>query len=126
MDWLKYNGLTILIFIILGVLVFKSFYPSRSEIIDLSVQKQLDSAKATIVEKNAENRYLLKEKEEAEKEKQLLIGGINAQLSQAKPKYNKVITDYKKATPEQKKKIVSSEYERRKKEMESAKVLNNN
>jgi hypothetical protein len=126
MEWFKNNGITLLILIFLGFLVLKSFFPSQGEGIEYRIQKQLDSAKALIVEKNTENKFLLMQKEEAESEKMLLITSIKEQLMQIQPKYVQIMTDYKKATPEQKSKIINDEYERRKKEINSNKNESNN
>jgi hypothetical protein len=119
MDWLKNNGITLLILIFLGFLVLKSLLPSRNDGIDYNVQKQLDSAKALIVEKSTENKFLLKEKDAVEKEKLEIISNIKDQLMQIQPKYIKIMTDFNKASPEQRKKFVYEEYNRRKKEMEN-------
>jgi hypothetical protein len=118
MEWIKNNIITLVILLFLGFLVFKSLYSWKSDSSEYKLLKQLDSAKAIIVEKNTENKALLKEKENAEKEKELLILNIKEQLNQIQPKYIKIMSNYNKASPEQKKEYINDEYERRKKEME--------
>lgn len=121
MEWIKINWVTLLIILFLGLLVYKSFFPGGSSGIEYKVQKQLDSAKALIVEKTTENKILVREKEEAEKEKLLLIESIQEQLGKIQPKYTKIISDFNKAPPDQKKKFVNEEFLKRKQEMEKEK-----
>lgn len=116
MTWLKNNGITLLIIIFLGFLVYRSLIP-RSDGIDPGIQKKLDSVNSKIAELSTENRILLKENNEIEKEKQEIISVIQDRLKQIQPKYVKTLTDFKQASPDQKKKFVSNEFERRKKEM---------
>lgn len=91
----------------------------RSDGLDPGIQKKLDSVNLKIAELSTENRVLLKENSDIEKEKQEIISGIQDRLKQIQPKYVKTLTDFGQASPDRKKKIVSDEFERRKKEMNS-------
>ena len=121
MEWIKLNWLTLLIVLFLGFLVLKSLFPGNSSVVNYKIERQLDSAKALIVEKTTENKILIREKEEAEKEKLLLIESIQEQLGKIQPKYSKIISDFNKAPPDQKKKFVNEEFLKRKQEMEKEK-----
>lgn len=119
MEWIKNNIITLIILIFLGFLVYESLITHSSYSSDYSFVKQLDSVKALVAEKNIENKILTKEKEDAEREKTLLVEEIRNQINQIQPKYVRVMSYYNKASPEQKKQYVSDEYQRRKQEMES-------
>lgn len=119
MEWIKGNIITLIVLTCLGFLVYRNLFHTNSETQDYNLIKQLDSAKAVIVEKTTENKILLKEKDQAEKEKIILLDGIKNQINQIQPKYIKVMSNYNKAPPELKSKYAQEEYERRKKEMES-------
>jgi hypothetical protein len=119
MEWIKNNIITLVILLCLGFLVYKNLIPKNSYTPEPNLIKQLDSAKAIIVEKITENKALIKENEEAEKEKMLLIEEIKNQINLIQPKYIKVMSNYNKASPEQKKQFTDEEYQRRKIEMDS-------
>lgn len=119
MEWIKKNIITLIVLLCLSFLVYRNLFQPGSNSPEYSLMKQLDSAKAIIVEKSTENKILLKEKDEAEKEKIILLDGIKNQINQIQPKYIKVMSNYNKAPPEQKKQYTQDEYDRRKKEMES-------
>lgn len=116
MSWLKNNGIWMLVLLLLGFLVFRSF-SSFTKGIDLEVQNKLDSINTVIAEKSTENKFLLNEINDLEKEKQELLTSINEKLSKIQPNYNKTITEYNKSQPGQKKALVNGEFERRKNEM---------
>jgi len=116
MSWLKNNGIWMLVLLLLGFLVFRSF-SSFTKGIDPEVQNKLDSINTVIAEKSTENKFLLDEINDLEKEKQELLTNINEKLSKIQPNYNKTITEYNKSQPGQKKALVNSEFERRKNEM---------
>jgi len=116
MSWLKNNAIWMLVLLLLGFLVFRSF-SSFTKGIDPEVQNKLDSINTVIAEKSTENKFLLNEINDLEKEKQELLTSINEKLSKIQPNYNKTITEYNKSQPGQKKVLVKSEFERRKNEM---------